>query len=172
MRKEFAFLFFALVFTACSTTNKSFQSSPVLSRQVQLDPIKADIIVNEQAKLTGQSTSVYFLFFRLQGDKTYADGIQYNSDVKTHFLSSLDLMSPARLKKVRAAAAYKALSGGNYDFMIHPNYTLTTKNFLFLVKTYKAEVTGYGAYYKNFRTEKQKILIAGDKEYIVNDNNK
>jgi len=33
----------AIFFTVCTSTNKGFQSSPVVYRNVQLDPIKADI---------------------------------------------------------------------------------------------------------------------------------
>ncbi len=33
--------------SSCVTTNRGFQSSPVVSRNVQLDPIKADIKVDE-----------------------------------------------------------------------------------------------------------------------------
>ena len=37
--------------TSCVTTNKGFQSSPVVSRNVNLDPIKADIKVDEEKKI-------------------------------------------------------------------------------------------------------------------------
>ena len=50
--------------TSCISTNKGFQSSPVISRNVQLDPIKADIKVDEKTKLIGESTSTYLLMFK------------------------------------------------------------------------------------------------------------
>jgi hypothetical protein len=46
--------------TSCVSTNRGFQSSPVISRNVQLDPIKADIQVDETKKLKGESSSGYF----------------------------------------------------------------------------------------------------------------
>ena len=58
--------------TSCVSTNQGFQSSPVISRNVQLDPIKVDIIVDEKTKIKGESTSAYFLIFRVSGDNTYA----------------------------------------------------------------------------------------------------
>ena len=61
--------------TSCLTTNRGFQSSPVISRNVELDPIKADIKVDEKTKLKGESSSAYFLIFRVNGDNTFADGI-------------------------------------------------------------------------------------------------
>ena len=167
----------AIFFNSCVSTNKGFQSSPVISRNVQLDPIKADVKVNETTKLSGQSTSTYFLFFRISGDNTSADGINYSTDAGGSSLSVLSQFNPikllktAKLNKVRSAAAYKALSSGDYDFLVHPNYTMTTKNYLGLVKIYECTVSGYGAKYQNFRTEKQKIVILQDgKEIIVQDN--
>jgi hypothetical protein len=165
----------AIFFTSCVTTNKGFQSSPVISRNVQLDPIKADIKVNETEKISGESISTYFLFFRISGDNTFADGINYSTDAGGSGLRLYNPMKKARLNKVRSAAAYKALSTvdydfGEYDFLVHPNYTMTTKNYLGIVKVYECKVSGYGAKYKNFRTEKQKIVILEDsKELILQD---
>ena len=163
----------AISFTACTSTNKGFQSSPVVSRNVQLDPIKADIKVNETTKLSGESTSTYFLFFRMSGDNTSADGINYSTDAGGSELSQYNpfkIIKTAMLNKVRSSAAYKALSSGDYDFLVHPNYTMTTKNYFGLVKIYKCNVSGYGAKYQNFRTEKQKIVLLEDgKELILQD---
>jgi len=163
----------AIFFTSCVSTNKGFQSSTVNMRNVQLDPIKADIKVNETNKLSGQSSSTYFLFFRISGDNTSADGINYSADAGGSIFSQynpLKLMKTAKLNKVRSAAAYKALSTGDYDFLVHPNYTMTTKNYLGLVKVYECSVSGYGAKYQNFRTEKQKIVILENgKELILQD---
>jgi hypothetical protein len=47
---------------------------------------------------------------------------------------------------------------------------MTTKNYLGLVKIYDCKVSGYGAKYQNFRTEKQKVVILEDgKELILQD---
>jgi hypothetical protein len=61
----------AIFFNSCVSTNKGYQSSPVISRNVQLDPIKADIKVNEITKLKGESRSIYFLCFKIGGDKYF-----------------------------------------------------------------------------------------------------
>ena len=175
MKQQFYVLIcsIAIIFTSCVSTNKGFQSSPVISRNVQLDPIKADIKVNETAKLSGKSSSTYFLFFRITGDNTSADGINYSTDANGSVLNKfnpLNVLKTAKLNKVRSSAAYKALSTGEYDFLVHPNYTMTTKNYLGLVKVYECSVSGYGAKYQNFRTEKQKIVVLEDgKEFIVQD---
>jgi hypothetical protein len=165
-------LVISVVMTSCVSTNKGYQSSPVLSRKVELDPIKADITVDEKAKIVGESKSSYFLFFRVSGDRTYADGVNYSSDESASVLSQLNpfnIAQAGRLRKVRGAAAYKALAKGNYDFLVHPNYTMTTKNYL-IFKQYVVKVDGYGAKYSNFRTERQKIVtLENGKEIILQD---
>ncbi len=168
-----AFLFTTLFITSCVTTNKGFQSSPVISRNVQLDPIKADIKVDEKNKLKGESSSAYFLFIRVSGDNTFADGINYSTDASASMLQKLNplnLAQAGRLNKVRGAAAYNALSNGDYDVLVHPNYTTTIENY-WIFKKYSVKVDGYGAKYENFRTEKLKIVILEDgTELILQDN--
>jgi hypothetical protein len=160
MKKEFTVLSLAVLCTmaSCVSTNKGFQSSPVVSREVQLDPIKADIKVNEATKLKGESFSTYVLSFKVNGDKTFAEGIAYSAEGK-------EKRRMSRADEVRAAAAYKALSQGDYDFLVHPNYVMTKKNYLGIVKVFECSVTGYGANYTNFRTEKRKVVIIDGKEF-------
>ena len=160
MKKEFTILTLAALCTlaSCVSTNKGFQSSPVVSREVQLDPIKADIKVNEATKLKGESFSTYVLSFKVNGDKTFAEGIAYSTEGK-------EKRRMSRADEVRAAAAYKALSQGDYDFLVHPNYVMTKKNYLGIVKVFECSVTGYGANYTNFRTEKRKVVIIDGKEF-------
>jgi hypothetical protein len=167
-----ALFFGSILTTSCVSTNRGFQSSPVVSRNVQLDPIKADIKVNEESKIKGESTSSYLLIFRVSGSKTFADGINYSTDVSASMLSQLNplkLAQASRLNKVRGAAAYKALSTGDYDVLVHPNYTTTVENYL-IFKKYNVKVEGYGAKYENFRTEKQKtVFLENGKELILQD---
>lgn len=161
-----------LSMTSCVSTNKGFQSTPVIARAVQLDPIKADINVDMDQKLKGTSKSTYFLIFRIDGDNKMADGIDYSSDANAGIFASLNpfkALRSGRLSKVKGAAAFKALDRSDYDVLVHPSYTVTTKNFL-IVQKYEIEVTGYGAKYENFRTEKQKVVITNNaKEYLFND---
>jgi hypothetical protein len=164
-----AVLFSSILMTSCVTTNRGFQSSPVVSRNVELDPIKADIKVDEKTKIKGESTSSYFLIFRVSGDNTFADGINYSTDELASTLSKLNplkLAQAGRLNKVRGAAAYKALKTGDYDLLVHPNYTTTVENYL-IFKKYAVKVEGYGGKYENFRTEKQKIVILEDGTELI-----
>ena len=158
--------------SSCSSTNKGYQSSPVMSRNVELDPIKADISVNTLEKIKGESSSIYFLIFRLKGDNSFADGVVYSADANRSILYQLNpinILNQSRLSKVKGSAAYNALQKGDYDLFVHPNYTITTVNY-FIVQKYTVKVEGYGAKYKNFRTEKQKVIITDNsKEYIFPD---
>lgn len=162
----------ALFLSSCVSTNKGFQSSPVIIQDVQLDPIKADIKVDTEVKLKGASSSTYFLIFRLDGDDKIADGIKYSSETGGSIFEALNPFRAfrlARLSKVRGAAAFKALEGTDYDVLVHPSYTITTKNYL-IAQMYQVEVTGYGAKYENFRTERQKVVITNNaEEYIFPD---
>ena len=150
-----------LFFNSCISTNRAFQSSPVISRNVTLDPIKADITVDESRKLSGESMAKYFLFFRVEGGKHYADGIDYSTGIN---------FKVGRLNRVRSAAAFNALQNGDYDVLVHPTYETRKENYLGIVKVFHVKVAGYGAKYSNFRTERQKIIItANEKEYVFPD---
>jgi hypothetical protein len=153
LRRVSMLLTAGLMATSCAVTHGGYQSAPVLLRPVDLDPIKADILVNESQKLVGESRSVYFLFFRVSGDNTFADGMYYSTDEFRE-----ESKRQTRLRTVRSAAAFKALQTGDYDFMIHPNYVMTRKSYP-LIKVYRVKVTGYGAKYENFRTEPAPIPI-------------
>ena len=165
-----------LALSSCSTTNKAFQSSPVISRNVEIDPIRADIDIDDSKKLKGESKSSYLLFFRLTGDNKYADNITYSAE--TNFTKRLfSFLNPFylvkriatgdALGKVKSAAAYKALENTDADVLVHPMYTITEKNYL-LFYIFKAEVTGYSGKYKNFRTERRNktIILDNGKELV------
>jgi hypothetical protein len=127
---------------SCKSTSKGYHSSLVMSKNVELEQIKADIKVDETKKLTGTSTATYVFGFKVKGDDKYAAGINYS----TNSIRGL------REGGIKAAAAYKALEGGEWDILVHPTYTVSRKWFFFGTK-FEIEVQGYGATYENFRTE-------------------
>jgi len=161
----------SLLFVGCVSTNKGYQSTPVKAQKnVWQDMIKTDIIVDDSEKVSGTSKSSYFLFFRVQGDSKYSDGINY-SDAGVSIANPLSLINPFKLiqaiftggaeGQVKAAAAYDALEGTDADVLIHPSYEITTKNYLIFNK-YEAKVTGYTGKYTNFRNENPR-----DKEFEI-----
>ena len=159
MKNSLSLLLVAILLVGCTSTQTAFDSSPVNSKSVDLDPIKADINVNEDSKIKGSSKSLYFLCFRISGDKTYADvDLGEQKDLTSSILSLLNPFNwiySGGESKTKSAAAYKALSKNNDDVIVHPNYTSTVTDYI-IFKTFEVNVEGYGAKYSNFRTEKQK----------------
>lgn len=132
------FLFCSLFFLAgCSESVRDMHTSTIKSRNVQLDPIKADLNVDNSTLLSGTSETVYFLIFPVKRDKNTIDtGELFRSPVE----------------RTKGAALYNATNGKDLDVLVHPTYTLTTKWWL-LGTTIEAKVTGYAGKYSNFRTE-------------------
>ena len=159
----FKFLLVAVIsLSSCVSTNKGFQSSPVVTRNVDIDPIKADIKV-ESKKVKGQSFSTYlklFLPIRIQGDKTYSDGIKYSTDIIYP-----GAIINSQIITVRAAAAYKALENTDYDFLVNANYSVKVEDKLFLRRV-SVEVTGYPGVYKNFKSE-EVITVFSKNENLI-----
>ena len=149
-----------LAMTSCGVTqNTATHSSPVRSRAVNLDPIKADININEEEKLSGSRSSTYVIGFRVSGDQNYADGVNF-STMAFHL---------GRVRQVKSAAAYNAMLDKGYDVLVHPTYNIKVERGIFVQK-YTATVEGYGGKYENFRTERQKIIyLDGGKELILQD---
>lgn len=143
------------------------QSSPVIARNVELDPLKADIEVNQDQKLMGEGYATYILCFRVSGlrSQKQVEGITYSQ-------GNGFILDRGRAT-ARAIAAYKALeSCPECDVLVHPKYDITIKRspLGILFRKYIVNVSGYGAKYKNIRTEKQiKVISSHDKEYIVVD---
>lgn len=187
---KFKYLLLAIIatmaFASCSSVQRGAQSTTVMLRNVELDPIKADIEVNQEEKLHGDGKVTFVLGFRIDGllgqrDQKMLDGITYAQDFanlhERTFLGAIinpfTKIFERRKNTARAIAAYKAMeSCPDCDVLVHPKYELTIKKspLGILYKRYDAHVSGYGATYKNFRTEKEiKIIGSGNKEYIVID---
>jgi len=157
---------FAVFFTGCISTNQGFHSNPVASKgMVKHHDIYADIEVDESKKIRGTSSSTYFLMFRIEGDNEYADGVNYGTmgnvtnggNFAAQLFSWLNplaiinkLVTGDAMGKVRSAAAYDAMSGSDADFIAHPTYSYTKKNYL-IIQKFDATVEGYAGKYKNFR---------------------
>ena len=163
--KLIAILFFATSFTSCVSTNKMSNSAIVNDPgRVIHDRLEADITIDDTQKLKGTSKSTYFLMFRIEGDNEYADGVDYSGIGGTggNFIGQLlGMLNPLNLVtkiftgdaagKVKASAAFAALSGSGADFIAHPTYSYTKKNWL-IIQQFEATVEGYPGVYSNFRS--------------------
>ena len=156
---------------SCTVSTKMIQSSPVVARNVELDPIKADIEVNQDQKLTGQGTTRYIFGFEVDNilEEKMVEGVVYSQN----FPIPIPILLDRGKAKARAIAAYHALEAClDSDVLVHPKYeVVVNKSPLGIIyRKYTVIVSGYGAKYKNFRTEKEiKIIGSDNKEYIVVD---
>lgn len=130
-----------LSLTACSSVHYSAASAPLQStlhtHQV------ADLEIGAPVSASASDT-LLFGFISLGSDNTYADGVNYtgNDSKKIKFLDSAS--------KVKAAAAYKAVSSAKADVLVAPIYFTKESNFI-LWKNIKATVRAYPANIKGIR---------------------
>ena len=71
--KKYIFLTicFSFLFTSCSVLNKSTNAA-FFEAQAKIDPIEAEVIVDDSKKIRGSSKSTYLLgFLRIAGDNKY-----------------------------------------------------------------------------------------------------
>ena len=118
-----------LFISGCASTNKSHIFSPV-SVSVS-SSLSADIEVDMSKKLSGSASATYWMgLLKLFGDSHYADGYgDYTS-----------------IGKVKAAAAYNAISKGDGDILVSPSYVVKTTLYPFYIFAYlqiEVDVTGY-----------------------------
>jgi hypothetical protein len=153
----------SILFVSCTQQNKGIQSSNINSGNVWHEPIKADLVVDQQ-KVTGKSTSTYFLFFRVNGDKNYLDNVEYSVNSSVNVNDVFSFLNPFKLleriftgdekNKIKAAAAYNAIENlPGVDVLVHPTWKVSQRNFLIFYQ-FKAEVEGYVGTYSNFRNER------------------
>ena len=114
-----------LVFTGCSSVNKSVEAAPFsVSASASLE---ADVKVGE--KISGTSQGSYlFGIFKLNGPNKFAD----NAGVGGFTTSGL----------LKAAAAYNAMESSGAEIIVNPQYIVEANKGLF-VHSYNVTVTGY-----------------------------
>jgi hypothetical protein len=122
----------ALVTTSCKSTLAGTISTPI-SVGENIRPLDADVTVDVTKKIEGESNSLYFLIFRLSGDKKYAEGVDYSA--KSGLFSS-------KVARAKSAAAYKAVIDSKSDLIVHPNYVVDIENWVFF-KRIHVKVNGY-----------------------------
>jgi hypothetical protein len=145
LKKFSAISLLALSLSACSSVNYSTTSAPL---DVSLHSHhSAELKFNTPVSASAQET-ILFGFFSLGGDNTYADGVDYFPPNSSNF-SVLDNTS-----RVKAAAAYKALTKAKADVLYAPVYYVQEDNYI-LWKNVKASVKAYPANIVGFKEENQ-----------------
>tara|TARA_B100000787_G_scaffold35839_1_gene25075 strand:- start:636 stop:1052 length:417 start_codon:yes stop_codon:yes gene_type:complete len=135
LKNYYLALFVLLLTTSCATLNKSTNSA-AFEATASVDPIKAEVIVDDTKKITGTSTSRYFLgLFRISGDNNFTTGVFSN-------INPFDAST-----QVASAAAYKAIKNSNADVIVNPQYVIEKHNYI-LFQTVKVKVTGMKGTFK------------------------
>ncbi len=144
--KKLLFIPLIGLFASCKSTYTSTLSTPTHAPKAIINPLRAEVDVDINKKLTGEAQATYFLFIRLNGDRKQASGLNFSSDPTGLF------SKPSLYRRLKSAAAYKAVTESKSDLIVHPNYVIEKHNFLFFSNV-KMKVTGYAGTFKKFYQE-------------------
>lgn len=140
MKKLLMISLAGLMLCSCNSTFTKTLSAPMYSPKAEINPIRAEVDVDMNKKISGESQASYFLFFKVsKEDNKYADGLKFSGE-------------GFGLKKLKSSAAFKAITNSNVDIIVHPNYVIEKHNYIFF-SNYKIKVTGYAGYFKKFYQE-------------------
>jgi len=162
-------------------------STPMYAPMAQINPIRAEVTVDKNKVLEGEASRTYFLFFKIQGEKDFAEGMAYSgqnrfgSDILNVagyaalgavFPPSL-LFMPVGINHTKSAAAFKAVSNSGADILVHPNYVVTRENYIFFRKVH-VKVRGYAGYFKNFYQQEycNPCVVGGSDPYKPENNSR
>ena len=138
MKKLLVISLFALL-VGCKVTQTSTLSTPMYAPRAEINPIHADVDIDMNKKVEGEAQASYFLFFRLSGDNKFSEGMNFSGNP----------LYPKRYGKLKAAAAYKAVTNSGSDVIVHPNYVIHERRFLFFYNV-NMKVSGYAGKFKRF----------------------
>lgn len=122
----------------CTTEYASQPSAALGNFEMTNNVLDTNISVDTSRKLTGEAEESVFLgFIPLTSPVRCAVGVAYNPGGGGAWTGDL----PARLARIRAAAAYNAVVG-KADILVAPQWSVTEEDSLFVTK-YRARVSGY-----------------------------
>lgn len=123
-------LFGVLLVSACQSTNISRISSP-LQASIASD-LCADIVVGND--ISGEENALVFFGLFSVGANKFADGVNFGAG---------DNPFGDANGKVKAAAAYQAVTSSQADLILDPRYTIRTTDYV-IFKSVNAVVEGKG----------------------------
>ncbi len=142
MKKLLLIPLIATTLCSCNSTFTRTLSTPMYAPKAEINPIRADVEVDMNKKLSGEAQASYLFCFKVsKADTRYADGMNFSGDGVLNTLN-----------KLKAAAAYKAVTASGTDIIVHPNYVIEKHNYIFF-RTYNIKVSGYAGYFKKFYQE-------------------
>ncbi|MCP4177203.1 MAG: hypothetical protein GY756_05495 [bacterium] len=139
MRKTVSFVFTILILgllAGCASTYINQPSSPLeITTKAEVKPI---IQVGEKIEATATVSRIAYLF--ISGPGNFAEGVNFQSGYQEPNLS--ESFWGDTIAEAKAAAAYRACSENQADFIIAPRYYIIVQDFPFYRKT-QARVFGY-----------------------------
>ena len=124
-----------ILMSSCASYSKSGPVAPIYAVVSPTKEIKADIEVDNTQTIEGKAHQWYFAGIRVTGGNNYFENLSEQPSV-------LGL----RTSKAQSCAMYDAVTKGDYDMIVSPQYTNVIHSFLFgLIKRYDVTVKGYGA---------------------------
>ena len=130
---------------SCKSTYTSTLATPMYAPAAEINPIRADVDVDMNKKLSGSSQGTFFIKWQISGDRKYAEGMN-------NFIDANGKQYKGNLYKLKASAAYKAVTEGKADIIVHPNYIVEKRSYFFFAVA-KIKVFGYAGYFKRFYQE-------------------
>lgn len=139
---------------SCSTLTKTANVAFGTNGDVVINPITANVDLENAVPVEGNSKSVYIGLLRLSGGRKYVDIAG-----RPQVFGILDTPET----RVKSSALYDALTKADCDLLLSPLYTTSVKNHLFgIIKVYDTKVKGFGANIKDLNQ-----VQPGDPDYDV-----
>ena len=133
-----------MLMSSCMSTSKSGVIAPIQAEVIPSKEIKADIDLDGNTPIMGNAKQWYFAGIRVSGGNNYFEN-----------LSQERSLFGGRTTKAQSCAMYDALTKGDYDMLVNPQYVNKIHSYFFgLVKRYDVTVKGYGAKIKNVHQSK------------------
>lgn len=129
---------------SCNSTYTRTLSTPMYSPSAEINPLRADVDVDMNKRLSGEAQATFFLNLKVSNDDNkYAEGMSMGP------VDGIAAVLPikGRRAKLKSAAAYKAIFGTGADVIVHPNYVVEKHNYIFF-SSYKIKVTGFAGTFK------------------------
>ena len=75
---------------SCRSTHTNTLSTPMYAPKAEINPLRADVDVDMNKKLTGASQGSYFLCFQVSGDSKFAEGMEFSGGKKSKWQYKLN----------------------------------------------------------------------------------
>lgn len=164
-------LLLAIIFCAGCSTQRNVNNSGHPSSWVEPVRFEADVNPSQRA-IHGDGSVTRVLGLFNFGDSKYVDGVVWDGgsdhNYTNPYLDPIRQMVTRDLSgKAKKAAAYRAVTSSNADFLLVPRYEVEEKNYV-LWRTAKARVSGLPGHYEGLRQIPGYRSQVGGDTYVPN----